>query len=302
MKEQRAPERALAGVELTQRNRIRVAWIARLIRSQPLGMLGFMVCVLAVAGGVFAPWVQRYDMNEGNSRERLEAPSSRHWLGADEQGRDIYSRIVNGTRISLYVAFFSVALGTSIGYLLGIISAYCGGWVDMLMQRVVDAMLALPPILLALALVAALGAGVDKIIFAISIVYAPRAARVSYGVVLSLKENVYVDAARVIGASHLRIIMRHILPNSLAPYVVLASVALGTAILLEASLSFLGLGVPPPYPSWGGMLSGAAQKYAAGAPWLVIAPGGAIMLLVLAFNLFGDSLRDLWDPRLRGRI
>ncbi len=286
---------------LIQRGSRRLGKTARLARRQPLGAVGLLVCLVALAAGAFAPWVQRYDMNAGSAGERLQGPSASHWFGTDEQGRDLYSRIVNGARISLYVAFFSIGLGTTSGYLLGVVSGYLGGWVDMILQRVMDALLALPAILLALALVAVLGSGVDKIIAAISIVYCPRAARVSYGVVLSLKANVYVDAARVIGASPMRIIFRHILPNSLAPYVILASVALGAAILLEASLSFLGLGVPPPHPSWGRMLSGAAQHYALGAPWLVIVPGASIMVLVLAFNFFGDALRDLWDPKLRGR-
>ncbi|MSQ22155.1 MAG: ABC transporter permease [Dehalococcoidia bacterium] len=279
----------------------RLSQAARLARRQPLGAVGLLICLIALFAGALAPWVDRYDMNEGSAAERLQGFGISHWFGTDEQGRDVYSRIVNGTRISLYIAFFSIALGTSSGYLLGIVSGYLGGWVDMILQRIMDALLALPAILLALAIVAVLGAGVDKLIFAISITFCPRAARISYGVVLSLKENVYVDAARVIGASPMRIIFRHILPNSLAPYLILASVGLGGAILLEASLSFLGLGVPPPHPSWGRMLSGAAQQHALGAPWLVIVPGAAIMVLVLGFNFFGDTMRDLWDPKLRGR-
>ncbi|MDO8751884.1 MAG: ABC transporter permease [Dehalococcoidia bacterium] len=279
----------------------RLGHTARLAQRQPLGTVGLLVCLVALAASVFAPWIQRYDMNAGSAVERLQSPSASHWFGTDDQGRDLFSRIVNGARVSLYVAFFSIALGTTSGYLLGVVSSYLGGWVDMILQRIMDTMLALPPILMALAMVAVLGAGVDKIIAAISIVYLPRAARISYGVVLSLKANVYVDAAKVIGASPMRIILRHVLPNALAPYIILASVSLGSAILLEASLSFLGLGVPPPHPSWGGMLAGATQRYALGAPWMVIAPGAAIMVLVMAFNFFGDALRDLGDPRLRGR-
>ncbi|MEK7778270.1 MAG: ABC transporter permease [Chloroflexota bacterium] len=292
---------ATVEVSAAQRMSRRLSNTARIARRQPLGTVGLLVCLLALALGAFAPWVQRYDMNAGSAGERLQSPTASHWFGTDEQGRDLYSRIVNGARVSLYVAFFSIVLGTTSGYLLGVVSSYLGGWVDMILQRVMDTMLALPPILMALAMVAVLGAGLDKIIAAISIVYLPRAARISYGVVLSLKANVYVDASRVIGASPMRIILRHILPNSLAPYIILASVSLGSAILLEASLSFLGLGVPPPHPSWGGMLAGSTQMFALGAPWMVIAPGAAIMVLVMAFNFFGDALRDLWDPRLRGR-
>jgi len=275
--------------------------LARFARRQPLGTIGLLICLVALFAGVLAPWVDRYDWNEANYRVRLQGPSASHWFGTDEAGRDLYSRIVHGTRISLYVAFFSIALGTTIGYLLGAVSGYFRGWVDLILQRLIDAMLALPAILMALAMVAVLGAGVDKVIAAISIVYLPRAARVSRGVALSLRENAYVDAATVIGASPMRVVLRHILPNSLAPYLILASVSLGGAILLEASLSFLGLGVPPPSPSWGGMLASSAAQYALSNPWMVLIPGAVIMLLVLAFNLFGDSLRDVWDPKLRGR-
>ena len=273
----------------------------RFIQRQPLGTIGLLVCLVALSAGVLAPWVDRYDMNDGNYRVRLQGPSASHWFGTDEQGRDLYSRIVHGTRISLYVSFFSIALGTTLGYVLGVVSGYFRGWADLVLQRLIDAMLALPAILMALAMVAVLGPGVDKVIAAISIVYLPRAARVSRGVVLSVRENAYVDAATVIGASPMRVVFRHILPNALAPYLILASVSLGGAILLEASLSFLGLGVPPPNPSWGGMLAASSQAYALSNPWMVLVPGAAIMLLVLAFNLFGDSLRDIWDPKLRGR-
>lgn len=275
--------------------------IGRFAQRQPLGTIGLLVCFVALFAGVLAPWVDRYDWNEANYRVRLQGPSASHWFGTDEAGRDLYSRIVHGTRISLYVSFFSIALGTSLGYLLGAFSGYFRGGADLILQRLIDAMLALPAILMALAMVAMLGPGVDKVIAAISIVYLPRAARVSRGVVLSVRENAYVDAATVIGASPMRVVFRHILPNALAPYLILASVSLGGAILLEASLSFLGLGVPPPSPSWGGMLAASSTQYALANPWMVLVPGAAIMLLVLAFNLFGDSLRDVWDPKLRGR-
>ncbi|MEK7777749.1 MAG: ABC transporter permease [Chloroflexota bacterium] len=301
MSKQKTVEGVFLEPKAGPRLRQRFARMVRLTRTQPLGAVGLAICVLFILVGVFTPWVARYDPNKGDTMERLQAPSAGHWFGTDALGRDQYSRIVYGVRISLYVAFFSIIIGTSVGYLLGIVSGYVGGKIDLFLERLVDAMLAFPTILLALVLVSVLGAGLDKVIFAISITLLPRATRVSRGVVLSVKENVYVDASRSIGASGLRILLRHILPNSMAPYLILASVALGTAILTEASLSYLGLGVPPPHASWGRMLSGSSQSLALIAPWLVIFPGVAIMVVVLAFNLFGDSLRDVWDPKLRGR-
>ncbi|MDO8750382.1 MAG: ABC transporter permease [Dehalococcoidia bacterium] len=300
MSEQGIIERVAVRPGMAQQLHRGAKGLLRFTRTQPLGTVGMAICVLALIMGTFAPWVARYDPNKGDSLERLQAPSAKYWFGTDALGRDLYSRIVAGARISLYVAFFSIAIGTAVGYLLGMVSGYLGGKVDLILERLVDAMLAFPAILLALALVSVLGAGLDKVILAISITFLPRAARVSRGVVLSVKENVYVDACRVIGASNLRIMLRHVLPNSLAPFLILASLALGTAILTEASLSYLGLGVPPPHASWGRELSGSAQSFALVAPWLMIFPGIAIMMVVLAFNVFGDSLRDVWDPRLRG--
>ncbi len=299
--EQRVTEQVSVGIRAGQSFRRWRHQMGRLARTQPLGTLGLVICLIMIFMAVFAPLVSRYDPSTTSAIERLQGPSGTHWFGTDENGRDLYARLVYGARISMYVAFFSIAIGTLLGYLAGIISGFVGGKVDDFIQRVVDAMLAFPSILLALTVVSVLGAGLDKVIAAISITLAPRAARISRGVVLSIKQNMYIDAARVIGASSLRIMLRHVLPNTMAPFLVLASIALGGAILTEASLSFLGLGVPPPAPAWGRMLSGAAQSLGLLAPWLMIFPGAAIMLLVLAFNLLGDALRDIWDPKLRGR-
>ncbi len=301
MLQERAVERVSLGPGINQRLQSWGQGLGRFARRQPLGAFGLAICIITIVIGVFAPWITPSDPNFGDALERLQSPSTTHWFGTDQLGRDQWSRIAYGTRISLYVAFFSIVIGTAVGYLMGVVGGYLGGRVDDIVQRLVDALLAFPSILLALALVSVLGAGLDKVIFAIAVTLAPRAARVARGVVLSVKENVYVDAARVVGASPLRIMLRHVLPNSMAAFLILASLALGGAILTEASLSFLGLGVPPPHPSWGRMLSGAAQQLALSAPYLMIFPGAAIMLVVLAFNLFGDALRDLWDPKLRGR-
>ena len=273
----------------------------RFATRQPLGTLGLIICVLAILAGVFGPFIAPYGLNEGNHLDRLQAPSTKHLLGTDEFGRDVFSRIVYGARISLYVAFFSIGIGVTTGYLIGIMSGYVGGRFDLVLQRVVDAMMAFPAILLALIMVAMLGPGLVQVITAISIVSSPNAVRLARGTVLAVKENAYIDASRAIGASPIRIMLRHVLPNSMAPFLIITSVALGGAILTEASLSYLGLGVPPPFPSWGKMLSGGAQEYGMIAPWMVIAPGLSIMLIVLGFNLFGDALRDILDPRLRGR-
>lgn len=300
MRERTAIEQLGAAAAIGQRLRRTGQASRRFARAQPLGAGAVLVIIVLMIFGVFAPLLDRYPPNLMLAFERLEGPSAKHWFGTDHAGRDIYSNIINGTRISLYVGFFSVGLGTTVGYLLGIFSGYVGGKTDMLLQRVVDAMLAFPSILLALSLVSVLGAGLDKVIAAISIVYIPRAARVARGVSLSVKENVYVDAATVIGATRRRIMIRHILPNSMAPYLILASLSLGTAIIIEASLSYLGLGIPPPATSWGRMLAGQAQEFGFLSPAMLIAPGVAIMVVVLTFNLFGDAIRDVWDPRLRG--
>ena len=301
MNQESAIERVATRPSVGQRIQRGGLGLARFARRQPLGTFGLAICILTIFIGVSSPWITPSDPNTGNPMDRLQGPTITHWMGTDQLGRDQWSRIAYGTRVSLYVAFFSIVIGTAAGYLLGIVGGYLGGKVDDTIQRLVDAFLAFPSILLALALVSVLGAGLDKVIFAISITLAPRAARVARGVVLSVKENVYIDAARVIGASQMRIMLRHILPNSMAPFLILASLALGGAILTEASLSFLGLGVPPPHASWGRMLSGAAQQFALLAPWLMIFPGAAIMLVVLGFNLLGDALRDIWDPKMRGR-
>jgi peptide/nickel transport system permease protein len=256
--------------------------------------------LLIILMAVFAPLIQRYELNDQDYTRRFQGPGLEHFMGTDNFGRDLWARIVGGSRISVQVGFIAVFTGSTLGLVLGVISGYIGGSTDNFLQRLTEIMLAFPGLLLALALMATLGSGVDKVIIAISIGYIPRTLRVMRGTVLSTKENVYVDAARAIGATPVRVMARHILPNVMAPYLIIATSLLSTAILAEATLSFLGLGVPPPHPSWGRMLSGAVAEYAVTAPWLVIFPGLAITWLVLGFNLFGDALRDVWDPRLRG--
>jgi ABC-type dipeptide/oligopeptide/nickel transport system permease subunit len=262
-------------------------------------MVGGLLIFAMVCMALFASLVVPYDPFEINAGRILQPPSPVHWMGTDDQGRDVLSRVIHGARISLWVGFIAVVLGQGLGAVLGILSGYCGGSVDLAVQRGVDIMMAFPSLILALAIMAVLGTGITPAMMAIGIAIAPGASRVIRGAVLSVKENEYVLAAQAMGGRPLRIMASHILPNVTAPLIVLATVGLGNAILTEAALSFLGLGVQPPAPSWGGMLSGYARTYMQVAPWTPFFPGVAITLAVLGFNLLGDAMRDIWDPRLK---
>jgi peptide/nickel transport system permease protein len=265
----------------------------------PLGAVGAVIMAVFVLAAIFADWIVAFDPLSTNASISLAPPSAQHWLGADFMGRDMFSRIVYGARISLAVGIGSTALGGVLGVALGLASGYIGGWVDLVSQRVVDILQALPLLVLALVMAAALGPSLQNTIIAIAIPLIPYAARVVRSNTLALREQPFVEAAKAVGMSELRIALRHILPNTLAPLIVLATAQLGSAILTEASLSFLGLGVPEPYPSWGRMLSESAAEYVRTAPWLVVFPGIATSLVVFGTNLLGDALRDLLDPRLR---
>jgi peptide/nickel transport system permease protein len=274
-----------------------VLW--RFVRKNPLGAIGGVLMVALVAAALGADVLATHNPVRTSSQV-LAAPGADFWLGSDNLGRDLYSRIVHGSRISLAVGIASTLLGGLLGGLLGLISGYMGGRTDLLLQRLMDVMQALPILVLALVLAAALGPSLSNTIIAISVVIVPRAARVVRASVLSIREFVYVESARALSVGHARVALRHILPNTFGPFIVLLTAQLGGAILVEAALSFLGLGVPEPYPSWGRMLSIAAAEYAHKAPWLVIYPGLAISLAVFGTNLLGDALRDTLDPRLRG--
>lgn len=271
----------------------------RLIARQPLGMAGLFVFLILIVCAVFAPVIATHPPNEVDMPSRFLAPSSDHWFGTDNFGRDIFSRIIYGARTSLLVGVTTVALGTSLGAAIGVASAYYAR-LDFVIQRFIDALLAIPNLLLALAIVAVLGPSLTNTILAIGVAFIPGATRVLRSQALSIQQRAYVEAARASGASDLRILARHIAPNCFAPYIIVASTGLATAILAEASLSFLGLGTPPPHASWGRMLTGSVQQYATTMPWLAIFPGLAITVVVFGFNLFGDALRDILDPRLRG--
>ena len=270
-------------------------------RKKPLGAIGGAILLVVVMAAIFAPFIGTIDPNVQEVSDRLIGPGFQFWFGSDDFGRDMYSRIVYGARVSLYVGLVAVIIGTTLGVVIGIASPYFGGWVDLVVQRVIDAMEGFPGLVLAMALVTAMGASLNNVVLAIAVALTPRMTRLTRSMALSVKEEDYILASQAIGATSLRIMMHHVLPNSLAPVIVLATGYLGTAIIVEAGLSFLGLGVPPPHPAWGRMLQSAARKYQEEALWLTMFPGAALAVTVFGFNLFGDALRDVLDPRLRGR-
>ena len=278
----------------------RLSGLSRFARRKPLGALGGAVMVAIVLAAVFAGVIARQDPIATEAGGTLARPSPAHWLGTDHLGRDIYSRVVHGARISLVVGLASTLLGSGLGGVVGLLSGYAGGKTDLLCQRVLDVLQGMPLLVLALVTSAALGPSITNVVVAISVPIVPRAARVVRASVLSIREMPYVEAASALGLRHLRIAFRHVLPNTIGPFIVLCTAQLGSAILVEAALSFLGLGVPEPYPSWGRMLSVSAAEYAQKAPHLVLVPGMAISFAVFGSNLLGDALRDTLDPRLRG--
>jgi peptide/nickel transport system permease protein len=288
-------ELARAGANIT-------GWWTRILffaRRYPLGAVGAIIVTIFILTAAFADVIASADPTATNSKFSLAAPSHMFWLGADFMGRDMYSRIVHGARISLAVGAGAMGLGGVIGISVGLASGYLGGWFDLLVQRLLDIMQALPLLVMAIVMAAALGPSLRNTIIAIAIPLVPTVSRVVRSSTLSLREQPFVEAARAVGMSELRIAVRHVLPNTLAPLIVLATAQLGSAILVEASLSFLGLGIPEPHPSWGRMLSESAAEYVRTAPWLVIFPGVAISLTVFGTNLLGDALRDILDPRQR---
>ncbi len=270
------------------------------IKRRPLGGISGIVILVMILVALFAPLVARYDPMVQHGGRILEWPSWEFWMGTDHLGRDIYSRVVHGTRVSITVGFVAVAIGTTGGSLIGLVSAFQGGKFDLYVQRFVDAWIAFPGLVLILVLVSMLGPSLLNVSVAIGIGTIPSTSRIVRSAVLTIKQNEYVLAAHAVGASSIRIGARHILPNVTAPIIIISTVSLGGAILAESSLSFLGLGVPPPAPTWGGMLSREGREYMIIQPLLGLWPGSAITTVVMAFHLFGDALRDVWDPRLRG--
>jgi ABC-type dipeptide/oligopeptide/nickel transport system permease subunit len=270
-------------------------------RRKPLGAVSAVIIAVVVFTAVFAPLLAPHNPTDTHPRDKLQGPNATYKLGTDDLGRDVLSRVIVGARTSLWAGLSATVFGTLVGGFIGMISGYAGGRADMAIQRVMDSIQALPLIVLLLVIVVALGPSLWNIVWALSIGILPAACRIVRSATLAVKTEPFVEAARVVGARPARIVFTHIFPNVTAPLIVVASVTIGGAILAEASLSFLGLGVPPPNPSWGGMLAASGRRYFERAPTLAIFPGLAITITVLAFNLLGDTLRDLLDPRLRGR-
>jgi peptide/nickel transport system permease protein len=278
-------------------NRLQALWIT--MKRKPLGAVSAALIAVIVLTAVFANVIAPYDPLDADPTFRLAAPSLAHPFGTDDIGRDVFSRVVYGSRISLWVGLLAVGIGTAVGMVVGLVCGYWEGRTDMILQRVMDAVQAIPGLVLALAIVSVLKPSTTNAMIAIAVVIIPGNSRIVRGTVMAAKQNRYVEAAHAIGCKQPRIVLTHILPNVTAPILVIASIWLGNAILIEATLSFLGVGTQPPTPSWGLMLSSAGRAFMEQAPWLAIFPGLAISLSVLAFNLFGDTLRDAWDPKLR---
>lgn len=281
--------------------------LASFAKKQPLGVIGAAILLSIVCLALFAPVLAPFDPYEvhvvykyANPGAVLQETGQRFWLGADQLGRDTLSRLLYGARVSLYVSLVSVAIGVTFGALIGVVSAYFGGTADLLLQRLVDTMMAFPAIILALAIVSVAGASLRNVILALIVLLLPASARVVRSRALVVKEMDYMLAARALGASSWRMIFRYMVPNCAAPYIVFATANLGYAVVVEAALSFLGVGTPPDVPSWGGMLSITGQKYVEVSPWLVVLPSVVVSLAVFGFNLLGDAMRDALDPRLKG--
>ncbi len=270
-------------------------------RRQPVGSIGVVLMLIVAFAGIFANVLAPYNPTANDFAAMTQPPSWAHWLGTDQLGRDLLSRILFGARTALVVGVTSAVVGGASGLVLGVGSAYFGGRIDLVLQRLLDIVMSFPLIIMALAVVSIFGTGVHNVIFAITIPLIPRCARVVRSSALAIREVPYIDAARALGYSHRRIILRHMVPNVVAPFLIMLTSFVGQAILAEAALSYLGLGVQEPVPAWGLMLQGGAEEYATTAPWIAIFPGLAIMLTVFGINLFGDALRDVLDPKLRDR-
>lgn len=277
-----------------------MGFVRRLIREKPLGAAGGLIFVIFLFCGIFADVLAPHGMNDTNLHMRLESPSLEAPLGTDHLGRDVLSRVLIGAQLSMIVGFLAAGLGTVISIVIGLVSGYFGGKVDMLIQRMVDSWMTFPDLVLLIVVVSIVGPGIPQIVIILGCLYGIAGSRIVRGAVVSVQENMYIHAAQSIGARTVYILWRHILPNIMPVVIVLFTTRIGAVILTEAGLSFLGLGVPPPAPTWGAMLSGTGRTYMYLGPWLALAPGLCLAIVVYAINVFGDALRDLLDPRMRG--
>jgi peptide/nickel transport system permease protein len=277
-----------------------LSFVVRLFREKPLGAFGFIVCAIFLFAGIFADVIAPYGFNQIMPINRMKPPSALFWFGTDNLGRDIFSRVIYGARLSVIIGLSAASLATVISVSIGIVSGYIGGKFDMLVQRFVDAWLSFPGIVILIVVVAVVGPGMPQVIAILGVQGGIGGSRIIRSAVISVREQSYVHAAQSIGATSARVMFRHILPNVMAPVIVLFTTGVGNVILAESALSFLGLGVPPPAPTWGGMLTGSARNYMYLAPWMALAPGICLTVVVFSINMFGDALRDLLDPRMRG--
>ncbi len=289
-------------VEATKGHSFLVDLLIRLVRGKPLGTVGGVIVLAMLLVGIFADFIAPYGYNEMSLADHLQPPSGTHLLGTDNLGRDTLSRIIYGARISMIVGVGGTAICTLVAVVIGLVSGYVGGRLDLVMQRVVDAFMCFPALFFLLTVMALVGPGTLQVTIVLGVLFGIGSSRLVRGAVFAVKESTYVDAARSIGSSTSKIILRHILPNVMAPVIILASLAIGGMILAEASLSFLGYGIPPPNPSWGGMLSMEGRRYMLQNPWLALWPGAALGVVVWGTNMLGDAVRDILDPSLRGRL
>ena len=277
-----------------------VHFFVRLFREKPLGAFGFVVCAVFLFCGIFADVLAPYGYNQISPVNRLKPPSEKFWFGTDNLGRDMFSRTLYGAQLSVIIGLAAAGLATVVSVFIGIVSGYLGGKIDMVLQRFVDAWMSFPDLIILIVVVSVVGPGMGPVIVILGLLYGIAGSRIIRGAVLSVRENAYVHAAQSTGATLPRILWKHILPNVMAPVIVLFTTRVGAVILAESGLAFLGLGVPPPAPTWGGMLSGAGRSFMYLAPWLALVPGLCITIVVYGINVFGDALRDLLDPRMRG--
>jgi len=293
-------DRSVAITAPTRRPNRVLAFIVRLFREKPLGAFGFIICMIFLFAGIFADVIAPHGFNQIMPINRMKPPSAMFWFGTDNLGRDIFSRVIYGARLSVIIGLSAASLATVISVFIGIVSGYIGGKFDMLVQRFVDAWLSFPGIVILIVVVAVVGPGMPQVIAILGVQGGIGGSRIIRSDVLSVREQSYIHAAQSIGATASRVMLRHILPNVMAPVIVLFTTGVGNVILAESALSFLGLGVPPPAPTWGGMLTGSARNYMYLAPWMALAPGVCLTVVVFSINMFGDALRDLLDPRMRG--